>query len=71
MPPEVILKAKQLGFSDKQIALAVQRWVNIPNYCQHFRIICSLQTRCEELHLSSHLRKAKYFDFWFAALSLW
>lgn len=27
MPPEVMLKAKQLGFSDKQIALAVQRWV--------------------------------------------
>lgn len=26
MPPEVMLKAKQLGFSDKQIALAVQRW---------------------------------------------
>lgn len=28
MPAEVMLKAKQLGFSDKQIALAVQRWVN-------------------------------------------
>lgn len=27
MPPEVMRKAKQLGFSDKQIALAVQRWV--------------------------------------------
>lgn len=27
MPPEVLRKAKQLGFSDKQIALAVQRWV--------------------------------------------
>lgn len=25
MPPEVMRKAKQLGFSDKQIALAVQR----------------------------------------------
>lgn len=31
MPPEVMLKAKQLGFSDKQIALAVQRWVGTPN----------------------------------------
>lgn len=28
MPPAVMLKAKQLGFSDKQIALAVQRWVS-------------------------------------------
>lgn len=27
MPAEVMLKAKRLGFSDKQIALAVQRWV--------------------------------------------
>lgn len=26
MPPAVMLKAKQLGFSDKQIAQAVQRW---------------------------------------------
>lgn len=25
MPPEVLRKAKQLGFSDKQIAQAVQR----------------------------------------------
>lgn len=44
MPPEVILKAKQLGFSDKQIALAVQRWVKIPDYWHHFLIICWLQT---------------------------
>ncbi len=26
MPPEVMRKAKQLGFSDKQIAQAVQRY---------------------------------------------
>lgn len=28
MPAEAMLKAKQLGFSDKQIALAVQRCVS-------------------------------------------
>lgn len=28
IPPEVMRKAKQLGFSDKQIALAVQRWAS-------------------------------------------
>lgn len=27
MPPEVMRRAKQLGFSDKQIALSVQRYV--------------------------------------------
>lgn len=27
MPPEVMRRAKQLGFSDKQIALSVQRFV--------------------------------------------
>lgn len=38
MPPEVMRKAKQLGFSDKQIALAVQR------YCT-----CSIHTQLLEL----------------------
>lgn len=49
MPPEVILKAKQLGFSDKQIALAVQRWVKILNHWQPFIIICKLAASCSGL----------------------
>lgn len=41
MPPMVMRRAKQLGFSDKQIALSVQRYVSSPARRIGFSLVTS------------------------------